>query len=91
MSEEKTVEDVSKEDVSRETTLLDTAMDTPPPSEKTEETTSERPPWLHEKFGKPEDLAKAYDELSSKISAKETDYRARFEKELETKLNNKES
>ena len=87
MSEEKTVEDVSKEDVSRETTLLDTAMDTPPPSEKKEETTSERPPWLHEKFGKPEDLAKAYDELSSKISAKETDYRARFEKELETKLN----
>jgi len=86
MSEEKTVEDVTKEEVSRETTLLDTAMDTPPPSEAKEETTSERPPWLHEKFGKPEDLAKAYDELSTKISDKEETYRERFKKELKQRL-----
>lgn len=85
MSEEKTVDDVVKEDVSRETTLLETQPEVKNEEEKVVD--SSRPEWLQEKFKKPEDLAKAYDELSSKISAKEQDYRKRFEDELQQKIN----
>jgi hypothetical protein len=43
----------------------------------------ERPEWLPEKYKTPEDLAKAYKELESKIGAKEETLREQIVKELE--------
>jgi hypothetical protein len=41
-----------------------------------------RPEWLPEKFKTPEDLAKSYSELSTKLGAKEEDLRNKFIEEL---------
>lgn len=49
--------------------------DQPPPSE--------RPEWLPEKYNSPEDLAKAYKELESKIGAKEETLREKIIEELQ--------
>lgn len=46
---------------------------------------SDRPEWLPEKYKTPEDLAKGYKELESKIGAKEEDLRNRIIQELEEK------
>lgn len=45
----------------------------------------ERPEWLPEKYKTPEDLAKAYRELESKIGKKEDDLREQIIQELEEK------
>ena len=42
----------------------------------------QRPEWLPEKFKTPEDLSKAYSELSSKLGAKEEDLRNKFMEEM---------
>lgn len=44
---------------------------------------SERPEWLPEKYKSPEDLAKAYKELESKLGKKEADIRAEIEKQIQ--------
>lgn len=89
MSEEKTVDSVTSEpneNVSRETLLdnsieapIDAAMDTVP--------STDRPEWLQEKFKTPEELAKAYSELESKIGSKEEEYKQKFEQEQQEILN----
>lgn len=43
---------------------------------------AERPEWLPEKFKTPEDLAKSYNELQSKLGKNEEELRARFIEEL---------
>lgn len=48
-----------------------------------EDSQPERPEWLPEKYKTPEDLAKAYKELESKIGAKEETLREQIVKELE--------
>jgi hypothetical protein len=45
---------------------------------------SARPEWLPEKFQTPEDMAKSYGELSTKIGQKEEDIRKTLTEELET-------
>lgn len=47
-------------------------------------TSSERPEWLPEKYKSPEDLAKAYKELESKLGTKEEDLRKKVLEELNT-------
>jgi hypothetical protein len=47
-----------------------------------EDTQPERPEWLPEKYKTPEDLAKAYKELESKIGSKEEDIRAKILEEI---------
>ena len=47
-----------------------------------EDTQPERPEWLPEKYKTPEDLAKAYKELESKIGTKEEDIRAKLLEEI---------
>jgi len=42
----------------------------------------ERPAWLPEKYKSPEDLAKAYTELSSKLGQKEEDFKAKLKEEM---------
>ena len=47
--------------------------ESPQPAEATAEVTqtqTDRPDWLPEKFNSPEDLGKAYNELSSKLGAR---------------------
>lgn len=44
----------------------------------------QRPEWLPEKYKTPEDLAKAYKELESKIGAKEDDIRAKVLEEIKS-------
>tara|TARA_R100001460_G_scaffold19168_1_gene40160 strand:+ start:2877 stop:3593 length:717 start_codon:yes stop_codon:yes gene_type:complete len=55
-------------------------------SEATEEVTTEevsdRPEWLPEKFNSPEDMAKSYTALSTKLGEKEDDVRDRLMEEL---------
>ena len=48
-----------------------------------EDSAPPRPEWLPEKYKSPEDLAKAYKELESKIGMKEEDLRAKLAKEFE--------
>jgi hypothetical protein len=43
----------------------------------------ERPEWLPEKYKSPEDLAKAYKELESKLGKKDADLRAEIEKQIQ--------
>lgn len=43
----------------------------------------ERPEWLPEKYKTPEDLAKAYKELESKLGTKEEDLRNKFMEEIQ--------
>ncbi len=45
---------------------------------------SQRPEWLPEKYKSPEDLAKAYKELESKLGTKEEDLRNKLIEELQT-------
>ena len=45
--------------------------------------TSARPEWLPEKYKSPEELAKAYKELESKLGTKEEDYRKKIVEELQ--------
>lgn len=56
----------------------------PSPSIETVADTNSRPEWLPEKFQTPEDLAKSYGELSTKIGQKEDDIKASVLQELET-------
>jgi len=44
---------------------------------------SQRPEWLPEKYKSPEELAKAYKELESKLGTKEEDYRKKIVEELQ--------
>lgn len=56
------------------------------PAEATAEVTqaqTDRPDWLPEKFNSPEDLGKAYNELSSKLGAKEEDLKASWQEEMQ--------
>jgi len=53
------------------------ASDNPP--------SGDRPEWLPEKYATPEDLAKAYGELETKLGKKEDDLRESLTKELEDK------
>lgn len=55
------------------------------PAVETSAPASDRPEWLPEKYKSPEELAKGYKELESKIGAKEEDLRARIVQELEEK------
>jgi len=48
-----------------------------------EDSQPERPEWLPEKYKTPEDLAKAYKELESKIGSKEEDLRNKIVEELQ--------
>ena len=59
------------------------------PAEATAEVTqaqTDRPDWLPEKFNSPEDLGKAYNELSSKLGAKEEDLKASWQEEMQRGL-----
>jgi len=47
------------------------------------QTQTERPDWLPEKFNSPEDLGKAYSELSSKLGTKEEDLKASWQEEMQ--------
>lgn len=47
------------------------------------QTQAERPDWLPEKFNSPEDLGKAYSELSSKLGTKEEDLKASWQEEMQ--------
>ena len=47
-----------------------------------EEQSSERPEWLPEKFNSPEDMAKSYTSLSTKLGEKEEEVRERLMSEL---------
>ena len=60
--------------------------ESPQPAEATAEVTqaqTDRPDWLPEKFNSPEDLGKAYNELSSKLGAKEEDLKAAWQEEMQ--------
>ena len=50
---------------------------------QTEDQASDRPEWLPEKFSSPEDMAKSYQALSSKLGEKEEDIRNRLMEELQ--------
>ena len=47
------------------------------------QTQTDRPDWLPEKFNSPEDLGKAYNELSSKLGTKEEDLKASWQEEIQ--------
>ena len=47
------------------------------------QTQTDRPDWLPEKFNSPEDLGKAYNELSSKLGTKEEDLKASWQEEMQ--------
>ena len=67
-------------------TLLNEATEAPAPEQEAtvaNEPQSERPEWLPEKFNNPEDLAKSYTELSSKLGEKEESLRDRLIEELQ--------
>ena len=51
---------------------------------QTEDQASDRPEWLPEKFSTPEDMAKSYQALSSKLGEKEDDIRNRLMEELQS-------
>ena len=60
--------------------------ESPQPAETASEVTeaqTNRPDWLPEKFSSPEDLGKAYNELSSKLGAKEEDLKASWQEEMQ--------
>jgi hypothetical protein len=68
------------------TTESTTAPVTAPVTESTVTSTtdgSQRPEWLPEKYKSPEELAKAYKELESKLGTKEEDYRKKIVDELQ--------
>jgi len=47
------------------------------------QTQTDRPNWLPEKFNSPEDLGKAYNELSTKLGSKEEDLKAAWQEEMQ--------
>lgn len=53
------------------------------PAEATPDAAPERPEWLPEKFNTPEDMAKSYNALSTKLGEKEEDVKARLMEELQ--------
>lgn len=70
--------------------LIDGNQSDLPQSDSTEATsetppvsTGDRPEWLPEKYNSPEDLAKAYKNLESKIGAKEEDIRKQISEEIQ--------
>jgi uncharacterized membrane protein YheB (UPF0754 family) len=63
-----------------ETSVENTSASTVPPTEAVADTTT-RPEWLPEKFQTPEDLAKSYSELSTKIGQKEEEIEKKLEEE----------
>jgi len=68
-------------EVSQES-ATETQVETPPQATTTVAEPT-RPEWLPEKFTKPEDMAKSYGELESKIGKKEEDIRTAIHSELE--------
>ena len=50
-----------------------TAEETPQPEQQEESPQADRPGWLPEKFGSPEDLAKAYGNLEKKLSSQKNE------------------
>lgn len=81
---------LSAETASEETATEATAAPTAAPEKaatapaQAAATSSERPEWLPEKYKSPEDLAKAYKELESKLGTKEEDLRKKLLEELNT-------
>ena len=65
---------MSEEAVTEETATEETSQQ--------EEQSSERPEWLPEKFNSPEDMAKSYTSLSTKLGEKEEEVRERLMSEL---------
>ena len=65
---------MSEEAVSEEAATEETSQQ--------EEQSSERPEWLPEKFNSPEDMAKSYTSLSTKLGEKEEEVRERLMSEL---------
>jgi len=70
------------QDSATETPVDNTSASTASPTETVAETNT-RPEWLPEKFQTPEDLAKSYSELSSKIGQKEEEIEKRLQEKLE--------
>jgi hypothetical protein len=64
-------------------TSVDTTSASTTPSMETVADTNARPEWLPEKFQTPEDLAKSYGELSTKIGQKEEEIEKRLQEKLE--------
>jgi len=64
-------------------TSVDTTSASTTPSTETVADTNARPEWLPEKFQTPEDLAKSYGELSTKIGQKEEEIEKRLQEKLE--------
>ena len=64
-------------------TSVDTTSASTTPSTETVADTNVRPEWLPEKFQTPEDLAKSYGELSTKIGQKEEEIEKRLQEKLE--------
>ena len=73
-------------DAPQESATEESVESSPPPIPSTESVadTNSRPDWLPEKFQTPEDLAKSYGELSTKIGQREEDIKASVLQELET-------
>jgi hypothetical protein len=65
-----------------ETSVENTSASTVPPTEAVADTTT-RPEWLPEKFQTPEDLAKSYSELSTKIGQREEEIEKKLQEKLE--------
>ena len=64
-------------------TSVDTTSASTTPSTETVADTNVRPEWLPEKFQTPEDLAKSYGELSTKIGQREEEIEKRLQEKLE--------
>ena len=64
-------------------TSVDTTSASTTPSTETVADTNVRPEWLPEKFQTPEDLAKSYGELSTKIGQREEEIAKRLQEKLE--------
>jgi len=64
-------------------TSVDTTSASTTPSTETVADTNARPEWLPEKFQTPEDLAKSYGELSTKIGQREEEIEKRLQEKLE--------
>lgn len=69
---------LNEESPTEESTNAETPVEAQEPTEA-----QERPEWLPEKYKSPEDLAKAYKELESKLGKKDEDLRAQIEKEIQ--------
>ena len=63
--------------------LLNESSEPPEAVTEVTQTQTDRPDWLPEKFNSPEDLGKAYSELSSKLGTKEEDLKASWQEEMQ--------